>query len=163
VSLRRLGKMDANKTRKLLVILSTEGMAQEMLSRARNLRGSSDNYIATSIFINRDLSPEESRSAFERRQTRRTSGQSHIGQNNGTRIFVSSKASVNYINLVACTATNSTHGPREAVRDAAMNSAAVTAPVLSANAIVFQPSVPIMNVAEFPPLDAVPPSTGRPS
>ena len=75
VFLKRIGKRDGVKPRRLLIVLSSENLAQEILSRARNLRDAGDTHNATSVFINRDLSPEESRVAFEKRQTRRASGQ----------------------------------------------------------------------------------------
>ena len=65
VSLKRIGKNVGHRPRKLLVTLNSETLAQDLLSRAKLLRNSSDDYVASSIFINRDLSPEESKVAYE--------------------------------------------------------------------------------------------------
>lgn len=68
---RRLGKVVADKPRRLLVRLESEAAAAELLRNACYLRKSHDNYIASSIYVNPDLSKEESKLAYERRQEKR--------------------------------------------------------------------------------------------
>lgn len=68
---RRLGKVVADKPRRLLVRLESEAAAAELLSNARYLRKSHDDYVASSIYVNPDLSKEESKLAYERRQEKR--------------------------------------------------------------------------------------------
>jgi len=71
VSSRRIGMKTSAKPRRLLVKLRNESVAQELLKSARNLRKSEDPAIAEHVFINRDLSPEAAKMAFEERQRRR--------------------------------------------------------------------------------------------
>jgi hypothetical protein len=70
-SAKRLGKGVSNKPRRLLVILTAESVAEDILSRARSLRNASDSYVSRNVFINRDLAPEEARLEYERRLARR--------------------------------------------------------------------------------------------
>ena len=62
---RRIGKIRPDKPRLLLVKLRTEESAKEILKTSRQLKQSSD---SQRIYINRDLSPEEAKLAYERRQ-----------------------------------------------------------------------------------------------
>jgi hypothetical protein len=69
---KRLGKIStSSKPRRLLVCLDSESMATEILRNARRLRFSNDSHVAANVYVNRDLSQEEERAAFERRQRRR--------------------------------------------------------------------------------------------
>ena len=68
---KRLGKVESGKIRRLLIHLESEAAASEILANARQLRDSHDEYVSKNIFINADLSKEESKQAFERRQNRR--------------------------------------------------------------------------------------------
>ena len=55
----------------LLVCFSTEDVATQVLSRARNLRSSESEHIRSNVFINRDLTKAEAAAAFELRKQRR--------------------------------------------------------------------------------------------
>jgi len=70
---RRLGKLadHTNKPRKLLIYLNSETGASSVLNSAKLLRRSSDAEIAANVFINPDLSPTESKIAFDLRQQKR--------------------------------------------------------------------------------------------
>src|SRR5688572_27972341 len=57
--------------RRLLVALSTDDEAYKIIQVARNLRKSNDPQIASSVFINPHLSPEESKQQYMKRQARR--------------------------------------------------------------------------------------------
>ena len=46
-------------------------IVDDLLSCARDLRRTSDPYVAKNIFINKDLSPDDAHAEYERRQTRR--------------------------------------------------------------------------------------------
>lgn len=71
---RRLGKEGANdKPRRLLVHLSSEAEARDIIRSARNLRSAEDAYVCENVFINSDLSPEEAKEAYRKRQQRRDS------------------------------------------------------------------------------------------
>jgi len=69
----RLGKPVSNQPlpRKLLVHLSSEAVAQDVLSSAKNLRHCKNEMVSKSIYINADLSPSEAKLEYERRQKRR--------------------------------------------------------------------------------------------
>jgi hypothetical protein len=69
--MRRLGTLSSSGPRRLLVRLSSEHTASELLSVSRRLRHSEDPYVARNIYLNPDLSPEDARAAFEKRQNRR--------------------------------------------------------------------------------------------
>ena len=80
---RRLGRLghDRNRPpRRLLVQLTSEENASSLLAVAKQLRTSTDQYVAASVYINRDLSPEEEKEAYEKRQRRRA--RKHDGDNN---------------------------------------------------------------------------------
>jgi len=70
---KRLGKPTdfVNKPRKLLVYLSSDTATTELLKSAKLLRGSDDPFVAAHVFINPDLSPADSRIAFEKRERTR--------------------------------------------------------------------------------------------
>jgi hypothetical protein len=71
----RLGKestVSSQRHRRLLVRFSSEQTASDLLLAARDLRFSTDPYVANNIYFNRDLSREESKAAFNKRQIRRT-------------------------------------------------------------------------------------------
>jgi len=67
----RIGKATLNQPRRLLVRLSSEAVATELLASAKKLRNCDDSYVANSVYINQDLSPTEAKLAFERREKRR--------------------------------------------------------------------------------------------
>ena len=67
---RRLG-VETQRARPLLVGLQSEQDAAHLLERAKGLRRSSDETVRRSIYINPNLSPEESRLAYEARCRRR--------------------------------------------------------------------------------------------
>jgi len=67
----RIGKANLNQPRRLLVRLSCEDTASELLMSAKKLRNCDDSYVANSVYINQDLSPTEAKLAFERREKRR--------------------------------------------------------------------------------------------
>ena len=72
--LKRLGHTKENieiQRRPLLVVLSSDTAATEVLSRSYLLKELTDHRGGEHIYINRDLSPEEAKAAFERRQKRR--------------------------------------------------------------------------------------------
>ena len=72
INTKRLGKTISNdKPRRILITMKSESAAAELLARARWLRDATDPYIARNVYINRDLSQEEEREAYERRLARR--------------------------------------------------------------------------------------------
>ena len=77
VSTKRLGKTtpSSDKPRRLLVVLKSELTVSDLLARARWLRDASDRYIAENVFINKDMTPDEERKAYERRLARRAAPQ----------------------------------------------------------------------------------------
>ena len=68
---RSVGAKDETKPSRLLVHLGSENLASEVLSQARQLRYSDDDYVRLNVFISRDMSPEEAKLAFEERVRRR--------------------------------------------------------------------------------------------
>ena len=120
---KRIGKSIADKPRRLLVGLNSDTAASELLTRARSLRDVDDDYICASVFINKDLSPEEATEAYKRRVARRRAaadGQRAVGsddsrptvsvrQGDSTRpsstaltFWSSTRSRVNH-NLIVCT------------------------------------------------------------
>lgn len=79
---RRLGKLpdNRNRPRKLLVHLSSESAARELLAEAKRLRLSDIPAVADNVYINPDLCSAELQLAFERRKARRESRRSHNKQ-----------------------------------------------------------------------------------
>jgi len=75
----RLGKVVEGKPRRLLVRLESEPSAAKLHSWAKNLRKSDDRYVADNVYINPDLTIEEAKLAYERRQKRRQHASSNIG------------------------------------------------------------------------------------
>ena len=69
--IKRLGKVNGDNPRKMIVHLESEVAAAEILEAAKFLRNSEDNYVARKVFINLDLSKEEAKEAYLRRQQRR--------------------------------------------------------------------------------------------
>jgi len=72
VGCRRLGKIsDQHKSRKLLIHLKSEETANSILCEAKKLRHSNDPAVSSTVYINPDRSPAESKLAFEMRQQKR--------------------------------------------------------------------------------------------
>lgn len=80
VSVKRLGKkitdslngaVPVSKPRKLLVKCESDTVASSLLGASREFRNSNDDYIRSSIYINKDLTKEEAQSEFEKRQRRK--------------------------------------------------------------------------------------------
>ena len=74
-SCKRIGQMQGDRPRKLLVRLGSEETATAILQAARHLRNSDDEYTANNIYINPDLSPAAAQLAFEARERRRNRNQ----------------------------------------------------------------------------------------
>ena len=72
VKCRRLGKQQQNKIQPLLITLRSDGEAELYITRAKQLRNSTNNYNRQNIFINRDVTRAEAQAAYldrcERRQ-----------------------------------------------------------------------------------------------
>jgi len=68
-----LGTMtsESNRPRRLLVHLSSEHAATKLLRSAKTLRRSNDKYIAENVYLNADMTRQESKEANERRVKRR--------------------------------------------------------------------------------------------
>lgn len=71
VSCKRIGKAMPARPRRLLVVLSSETAAEDLLHRAHMLRDCGSEYLSKNVYINRDLTPEEAAEAFMRRKERR--------------------------------------------------------------------------------------------
>jgi len=67
----RVGKPQINKPQPLIVTLSSSEQAAYYVKNAKFLRGSSDKSVKESVFINADLTPSESKAAYELRLQRR--------------------------------------------------------------------------------------------
>ena len=67
----RLKPSRSDKIPLLLVCFSSEEIATQIMSHARDLRTSQSEYIRSSVFINRDLTKAEAAAAFEIREKRR--------------------------------------------------------------------------------------------
>jgi len=69
---KRLGDVSLKySSRKLLVHLTTDSAANDVLAEAKKLRNCEDPVIANTVYINPDQSPAASKLAYERRQKRR--------------------------------------------------------------------------------------------
>ena len=82
---RRLGKPEdfVNRPRKLLVHLTSETSATNVIQSAKLLRRSTDPISASQVYINPDLSPSDAKLAFEKRQRKRNKrkggSDTHVG------------------------------------------------------------------------------------
>jgi hypothetical protein len=72
-SCKRVGQQQPGRPRRLLVHLSSEETAADLLHAAPWLRQSSDGYIAENVYFNADLSRAAAKLAYEQRQQRRES------------------------------------------------------------------------------------------
>lgn len=68
---RRLGKVVAEKTQNLVVTLESSDHVKSMLSNAKQLRSSNNNFVRNNIFINADLTKAEATVAYEERCRKR--------------------------------------------------------------------------------------------
>jgi len=68
---KRLGKKKTNdnRPRRLLIRLQSEECVTAVLSAAKNLRFSDDEYIRNSVYITADLSPTEAKQAISEEET----------------------------------------------------------------------------------------------
>ena len=67
---RRLGKQMPGKIQPLLIALTNESAASDLLHNAKRLRRCGDQYTQKHVFINPDLTPAQARLAYERRERR---------------------------------------------------------------------------------------------
>ena len=67
-SVRRVGKVMADKPRLLIVGLTREEEVDSIMKSAKSLRNSIDPVLRNSVFINRDLTKAEAKAAYELRQ-----------------------------------------------------------------------------------------------
>ena len=70
---RRLGSPTNGKIQKLLIVMKSESAANAILHGAKELRRSGDMRVASSVFINANLTPTEATLAYEGRVKRRES------------------------------------------------------------------------------------------
>jgi len=70
-SCRRIGRIQENKIQPLLVTFNDSHQSEYFIKNAKFLRGSSDDAVQSSVFINPDLTPSEARAAYELRLLRR--------------------------------------------------------------------------------------------
>ena len=86
----RLGENINNQPRRLLIKLTTEQSAEELLKDARKLRNSPD-ALANNVFFNPDLSPQQRQLAFEarcrKRQRKLASEQKRPSVTSGTEVW----------------------------------------------------------------------------
>jgi hypothetical protein len=75
----RIGKPATGKPRRLLVRLRSENAVRELLQSAPLLRSATDKAVAGAVFIKPDLSPAESKKAYEKRKMRREERQQSHG------------------------------------------------------------------------------------
>ena len=68
---KRLGRYGGHRPRRMLVHLTSEASATSLLAMAKDLRQSTERRVAENVYINPDLTPEEAKAAYERRQRRR--------------------------------------------------------------------------------------------
>ena len=102
---KRLGVNTTSRgPRKLLIGLSCEEEAINLVRASKNLRKSADRKISSTVFINKHLSPEEAKKEFDKRQSKRQLGSQTINSrlNPGAASFSSSSP----INVKARSATN---------------------------------------------------------
>jgi hypothetical protein len=114
-SCKRVGKAPDGQPRRILITVRTAEEATDLLKEARKLRNSSNLQVASSVYLNKDLSPEEAKIAFELRAKRRAERQQTTARNVAagaanvlTCIAASSSASGT---ATSGTTTNSTSGP----------------------------------------------------
>jgi len=87
----RIGKKQDSRPRRLLVRLSSESTAKNILTSAKLLMNCDDDYIAHNVYINPDLSPTDAKLEFEKRQRRRNAKSS----NNRNAVSISARPSGN--------------------------------------------------------------------
>ena len=71
ITTRRIGRSIKGRLQPICVTLRDTKQASNILEYARDLRKSNDPYIRGTVFVNADLTPEEARAAYDRRQIRR--------------------------------------------------------------------------------------------
>lgn len=69
---KRLGQPVPNKIQPILIHVKHQPVAQSIISGAKTLRQSADEYIKSNVFINAYLTKAQSKAAFDLRQIRRT-------------------------------------------------------------------------------------------
>jgi len=67
----RLGKLDGQRPRRMLVHLTSDTSAANILRASKALRQSEDTYVARNVFFNPDLTQLEAKLAYEKREERR--------------------------------------------------------------------------------------------
>jgi len=75
---KRIGKPMTTRPQKVLVTLRSSDDVTSVLSVAKQLRKATDPAVRDLVYINRDMSPEESKAAFEKREKRRSEARSDV-------------------------------------------------------------------------------------
>lgn len=81
---KRLGRPVENKLQPLLVVLQDEDQARLLLSSAKQLRDSQDDYTASSIFISPHQTRAERQAAYEARCQRRNQASTRLSRRQGS-------------------------------------------------------------------------------
>jgi len=90
----------------LLVISSSQSLVDDILSKARLLRGADDEVVRRNVFLSRDLMKEEAKTTFEKREARRLK----LSSRNGAVPTVLSASSLPFVpSLTLPTKPSSTH------------------------------------------------------
>ncbi len=84
ISCKRIGKPSAGKIQSIAVTLANKDQARYLIDNARRLRRSSDATVRQNVYLNADLTPSESRAAYELRCRRREQRQQSAG---ASRVF----------------------------------------------------------------------------
>ena len=78
IQCKRIGKPMTTRPQKVLVTLRSSDDVTSVLSVAKQLRKATDPAVRDLVYINRDMSPEESKAAFEKREKRRSEARSDV-------------------------------------------------------------------------------------
>lgn len=79
---KRVGKKVPGKVQPLKVTVASQEQVSAIVSNARNLRHSKDDYIKESVYINRDLTKAQADAAYLARCQRRQARATRVGQQN---------------------------------------------------------------------------------
>jgi hypothetical protein len=128
---RRIGKPVQGVPLKLRVTLDCNETVLSILKTAKSLRSSSDDKISSSVFINKDLSPEESKAAYDERVRKRAarlpqSGSVQPGSVSTAVTVTASLPAVSSQQQSSSTATSSSSSPSASLPSSSTNTASIS-------------------------------------
>lgn len=148
VRCRRLGRLQGNRVRPVLAVLSSATDAEFLIQNARQLRSSTNPEVRSSVYINADLTKAEALAAYQDRCRRRElagARRNHIASRVDDGGLPTGAASTHYLTVnsaasLSCTVASAMSPTSSTINTGASSTTTTAGTVLNSSAPIFVPS-----------------------